>query len=250
MKRPRLAIAGLSGCSGCQLALLNCEAELSLLLEQVECQFFPLAISPVELTGRYDLALVEGCCTSRHDTFLLRELRKRSSRLIALGTCAAWGGVAAMGNDRPRSRLRRQVYGNQPIPADGVPRPVSTVVTVDATVHGCPPEPAELLALLADLLHDTLPLQRSFPVCCDCRMRENLCLLQERGMLCLGLLTAGGCDARCPSLGVPCEGCRGPVPEANVTEALTIYRQKGFDAPTVLGRLRRFCPEWQYGSGA
>lgn len=250
MKRPRLAIAGLSGCSGCQLSLLNCETELSLLLEQIECQFFPLAISPAHLKDAYAMALVEGCCTSSHDELLLRELRKRSRRLIALGTCAAWGGVAAMANDRPRAQLRRQIYGNQPTLDDGTPRPLSAVVEVDATVHGCPPEPTELLALLADLLRGTLPIQGSGPVCSDCRMRENLCLLQERNLLCLGPLTLGGCQARCPSRGVPCEGCRGPAPEANVAEALFIYRQKGFDESDVWGRLRRFCPEWKHDQRA
>lgn len=244
MSRPRLAIAGLTACSGCQLSLLNCEAELPLLLERIEFQFFPLACSPVRIEGCYDAALVEGCCSTAHEAELLRELRDRSRLLIALGTCAAWGGVATLRNDTPRKELRRQVYGQHPLPDDDVPRPLSAIVEVDAVVTGCPPEKHELLALLGDLLRGNLPVRGTAPVCTDCRMRENLCLLQERGMLCLGPLTLGGCAARCPSRGVPCEGCRGPAPEANVAEALELYCQKGFDAMTVTGRLRRFYPEW------
>ncbi len=45
MKRLRLAIVGLTACSGCQLSLLNCEDELPGLLEQFEFQFFPMACS-------------------------------------------------------------------------------------------------------------------------------------------------------------------------------------------------------------
>lgn len=250
MSRPRLAIAGLTACSGCQLSLLNCEAELPLLVEQVEFSFFPLACSPVRLEGCYDAALVEGCCSSAHEAELLQELRDRSRLLIALGTCAAWGGVAAMRNDTPRELLRSHVYGQHPLPDDHVPLPLSDVVKVDAELTGCPPEKTELLRLLADLLHGNLPIRSTAPVCSECRMRENICLLQERNMLCLGLLTLGGCNARCPSLGVPCEGCRGPLPEANLAEALVLYGQKGWGPLAIVDRLRRFYPGWNHDQRA
>lgn len=247
MNRPRLAIVGLTACSGCQLSLVNCEAELPLLLEQVQFELFPMACSPVQMAEQYDVALVEGCCTTAHEVELLRELRSRSRLLVALGTCALWGGVATLRSDTPREQLLSQVYGPHPPPDDGLPRPLSAYVTVDAALPGCPPEKKELLALLGDLVRGNLPPAGVSPVCTDCRMRENLCLLQERNQLCLGPLTLGGCDARCPSLGVPCEGCRGPAPEVNLTEALAVYQQKGFDQQTVTARLQRFCPEWCHG---
>ena len=246
MRKLRLAIAGLTACSGCQLSLLNCEDELPGLLERFEFHYFPMACSPALLDGEYDAALVEGCVSMPHERELLQELRRRSSKLIALGTCAVWGGVAALRNGEDRELLRQQVYGQIPVAREtGDPQPLQSVVQVDAVVTGCPPEKDELLRLLAGLLRGTLPAGIDYPVCAECRMRENQCLLTERDMLCLGPLTLGGCEARCPSLSVPCEGCRGPVSEANLTEALEIYDQKGFDRLTVLGRLRRFCPEWK-----
>lgn len=246
MNRLRLAIVGLTACSGCQLALLNCEAELPLLLEGVRFDLFPLACSPVQMADHYDVALVEGCCTTTHEAELLEELRRRSRLLIALGTCALWGGVAAMCNHIPRTQLRSRVYGAHPPLEDGLPQPITAHVTVDAGLTGCPPEKHELLALLGDLLRGNLPPANVNPVCNDCRMQENLCLLQERNQLCLGPLTLGGCEARCPSRGVPCEGCRGPAPEANLAEALVVYQHKGFDEQTITARLRRFCPEWNH----
>ena len=246
MRKPRLAIAGLTACSGCQLSLLNCEDELPGLFEKFEFHFFPMACSPALLDGEYDTALVEGCVSMPHEIDLLQELRKRSSKLIALGTCAAWGGVAALRNGEDREQLRQRVYGENAVAGETFdPQPLQSVVQIDAVVTGCPPEKDELLGLLAGLLRGALPAGIDYPVCVECRMRENLCLLTERDVLCLGPLTLGGCGARCPGLSVPCEGCRGPLPEVNLAEVLEIYSKKGFDRQFVLERLRRFCPEWK-----
>jgi len=246
MRKPRLAIAGLTACSGCQLSLLNCEDELPELFEKFEFSFFPMACSPAELAGEYDAALVEGCISMPYEEELLLKLRGKSRYLVAFGTCAVWGGVAALRNGEDRGLLCRQVYGGIPV-ADATfePRPLHTLVQVDAVITGCPPEKEELQRLLGGLLRGTLPVAVDYPVCTECKMRENLCLLTERAALCLGPLTLGGCAARCPTLSVPCEGCRGPLPEANLPEAIKLYAQQGFDQHTVTGRLRRFCPEWK-----
>lgn len=246
MKRLRLAIAGLTACSGCQLSLLNCEAELPQLLETVDFHYFPMACSPAVPEGEYDAALVEGCLSMPHENVLLLSLRKRSRLLVAIGTCAAWGGVSALRNGESRKELLQATHGCGRISSSGYsPQPLHAFVKVDAVISGCPPEKEELLRLLAGLLRGALPVPISYPVCTDCRMRENLCLLTEQSRLCLGALTLGGCGARCPSMGVGCEGCRGPVPEANLNEALDICQKKGYDRQTVLDRLRRFCPEWK-----
>ena len=246
MRKLRLAIAGLTACSGCQLSLLNCEDELPWLLECFEFHYFPMACSPALLDGEYDAALVEGCLSMPHEKELLLELRSRSAHLIALGTCAVWGGVAALRNGEDRELLRQQVYGQSHIAGETFePLPLQSLVQVDASVRGCPPEKGELVRMLGGLTRGALPVSIDYPVCTECRMRENLCLLTERGSLCLGPLTLGGCGARCPSLSVSCEGCRGPVPEANLNEALVIYGEKGVDRQAVLERLLRFCPEWK-----
>lgn len=246
MKKLRVAIAGLTACSGCQLSLLNCEDELPDMLKLFDFMFFPMACSPAVLEGEYDAALIEGCVSMPREIALLQELRKRSTYLIALGTCAVWGGIAALRNGEDRKLLRQKVYNNSPVAVETFdPVPVRNFVLVDAVVTGCPPEKEELIKLLAGLARKSLPAVIDYPVCSECKMKENLCLLKERDSLCLGPLTLGGCGARCPSLSVPCEGCRGPVPEANVSEALSIFAQKGFERQRVIGLLRRFCPEWR-----
>ena len=246
MKKLRLAIAGMTACSGCQLTLLNCESELPELLAQFEFHYFPLACSPAELTGEYDAALVEGCVSMPHEKELLHELRKLSRYLIAVGTCAVWGGVAALKNGEDRELLRRSVYGKHRVASETFePLPLQSEVLVDASITGCPPEKDELLNLLTGLLRSSLPETTDYPVCTECRMRENLCLLMERSLLCIGPITLGGCGARCPAMSVPCEGCRGTVPEAAIKESFPVFARHGFDRTTVLGRLRRFTQGWK-----
>ena len=70
-----------------------------------------------------------------------------------------------------------------------------------------------------------------YPVCTECRMLENNCLLVERGELCCGPITAAGCEARCPDLRVPCVGCRGPVADANAPSLQVHARGKGIRPP-------------------
>lgn len=235
MKKIRLAIAGFTACSGCQLTLLNCENELLQIAEHFEFAYFPLACSPALIDGLYDVALIEGSVSSENEVQFLRQLRKQSSILIALGTCAAWGGIPAM----------PLVSCSPETPDESSLKPIHSFVAVDGTLYGCPPEKHELLTFLSDVIRGVLPPLIDYPVCTECKMRENLCLLTERKQLCLGVLTLGGCNARCPSSAVPCEGCRGPVPEANLRAALLCFEQHGYSNEIVMERLKRFHAGWK-----
>ena len=150
-----------------------------------------------------------------------------------------------MKNHESRKELAEVVYGHA---AGEVltfnPGPFHRFVTVDFAIPGCPPEKGELLATLASLLRGCFPVFPSYPVCTECRNRENRCLLIEDNELCLGPLSQAGCNARCPAVGIACEGCRGPVTEANVAAELELLLEKGFPREEIVSRMRRFCPEW------
>jgi len=257
MTKPRLAVAGLTACSGCQLTLLNCEEELPEIAAGFELVVFPMAQSaPPPGAGaggpgeqpRFDAALVEGAVSTPGDLATLFRLRSESRILVAFGTCALFGGVAAM--DNRISRREEQlaaVYGKGSGFSSFAPAPFRNFVAVDFAITGCPPEKRELLELLGALRAGTLPPVPRYPVCTECRSRENLCLLLERGELCLGPVIQGGCNARCPATGVPCEGCRGPVEEANVAQELQLLLERGFQKDEIKSRMSRFTPEWDHG---
>lgn len=248
MNRPSLAIAGLTACFGCQLTLLNCEAELLEIAEQFVFTYFPMGCSKHDIGGEFSVALVEGAVSTPDDLETLVRLRSRSRILIAFGTCACWGGVAAMNNHLSRESMIASVYGKETQPRGSFnPGPLHRFVTIDFTITGCPPEKGELLSTLAALLHGTLPVFPQYPVCTECRSRECLCLLIERGEPCLGPITQAGCNARCPAVSIKCEGCRGPVTEANAASELEMLQEKGIGRKELERRMRRFYAEWNYG---
>src|SRR6266545_927685 len=109
--RPTIAIAGLTACSGCQLTFFNCERELPELAERFAISYFPMGFTERSITGPIEAAFVEGAVSTPDDLEVLIKLRSRSRFLIAFGTCALWGGVAAMKNDESRNGLLEAVYG-------------------------------------------------------------------------------------------------------------------------------------------
>ncbi|GAB7027689.1 NADH-quinone oxidoreductase subunit B family protein [Geotalea toluenoxydans] len=243
--RPTIAFAGLTACSGCQLTLLNCEEELPQVAEKFSIINFSLGMSGGDECSPLDVAFLEGAVSTPEDLEILLSLRNRSRLLIGVGTCARWGGIAAMKNDQSRKELAEAVYGDSAHSLlTFAPGPLHRFVTVDFTIVGCPPEKTEVLATLASLLHGTLPVFPDYPVCTECRNSENLCLLIEKDELCLGPLIQSGCNARCPAVSIVCEGCRGPVVEANVAAELALLLEKDFSKEEIMSRMRRFYPEW------
>ncbi|MGA2146163.1 MAG: NADH:ubiquinone oxidoreductase [Bryobacteraceae bacterium] len=244
MSKPTVGIFGLTGCAGDQLVILNCEDRLLDLVSLIDVRDFLMASSENDAACALDVAIVEGAVLSNRDVERLREIRKRAKTLVALGTCAVWGGVAAMDRGADRRELVREVYGETGLAYDSLPaRALHEIVKVDLNLTGCPIEKDHFLAAIANLLNGNAPVYPEYPVCTECRMFENNCLLIERGEVCCGPVTAAGCKARCPELRVACVGCRGPAGDANPSSWLAALAEKGIDRHAIAARLRTFAPE-------
>jgi len=243
MTKPKVGIFGLTGCAGDQLAVLNCEDELLDLVNLIDIRDFLMASSAVDHEAKLDIAFVEGAVLSQRDEDTLRAIRARSQVLVALGTCAMWGGVAALDRLHDRGALLHQIYGDMGRTYDTKPaQALDEIVKVDFGLPGCPIEKHEFLAAVACLLNGDPPQLPHYPVCAECRFAENRCLMIQDGRLCLGPLTLAGCNARCLSLGVPCVGCRGPAPDANYQSAAALYQSMGYTREQVERAMATFAP--------
>ena len=114
MSKPTVGIFGLTGCAGDQLAILNCEDQLLDLVALIDIREFLMASSENDTDCPLDVALVEGAVVSEKDAARLRAIRKRSKALVALGTCAVWGGVAAMDRGADRRQAARRGVRRRP----------------------------------------------------------------------------------------------------------------------------------------
>ena len=236
----RLAYERFTSCSGCQLTLLNCEPQLGAVAALAEAVAFPLASSRCDDGDPLDLVLVEGSISRPEELERLLELRQRAGLLVAVGACALSGGVNVLaGGDR--DALSELVYGRTAAAkAIFPPQPLWRFVRVDLELPGCPPERSELLQTLATVARGGLPRLPGYPVCMECRSRENRCLLLEDRRPCLGPVTLAGCRAACPSVGAVCEGCRGWVAEANRSEEFRLLLDLGLAESEIRSRMARF----------
>ena len=115
-------------------------------------------------------------------------------------------------------------------------RTLDQVIDVDYYVPGCPPTPKILADALGALLSGDPPLKGSVlagsrSLCHECELNEtkpekltltevkrvweivpepDTCLLAQ-GILCMGPVTRGGCEALCVKAHMPCTGCFGPL---------------------------------------
>ncbi len=245
--KPKVGIFGLTGCAGDQLQILNCEDELLELTSKLDIVDWVMVKSENDFTGRLDIAFVEGVVATENDLERLRRIRARSRTLVAIGTCAVWGGLPAMKNQLSRDILKREVYaGTAPEHLDTVEaRPATSFVPFEFSLPGCPIERDQFLVTTYALLEGTLPEFPTTPVCWECKAKENICRVVYHAEVCWGAMTRGGCGALCPSHGVACAGCRGPVEEPNYDANITMFAGRRISWKEIAQRMSDFsAPVW------
>jgi len=235
----KIAIEELAGCSGCTIAVLDLHEQILDLLADAEIVYSPVIMDVKEPPEGIDVAFVTGAVRNEENQERLRKIRERSKVLIALGTCACYGGVSGLSMLYSNDDLFECVYrgvdtvkANGVIPTDVPPFlyrafAVGDLEKIDYYITGCPPKEKYLRQILPALIKgDTLALSRK-SVCSECdrkmgqlkdwtlkRRHEGIpdrehCLLGQ-GYLCLGPVTFGRCGASCPKNNIPCHGCNGP----------------------------------------
>ena len=243
----RIAVVGLAGDSGCQIACVGLHEKLIDILTENELVYAPTLVDAKDFPHA-DVSIIEGGIRTRHEEETAKRVRMRSKVVVTIGSCACFGGIPGLANLGRGEDLLKNVYGGLKGTVGGVipehdevvphVKPVDAVVKVDYMVPGCPPEVSDIAYALTTLLKGETPEPSKTDVCDDCPKKrigeyskklkriheENAdperCLL-EQGFLCIGPATRGGCGAPCPTAGAPCDGCRGPT-EKNDDQGLTM----------------------------
>jgi sulfhydrogenase subunit delta len=238
--KPRLGVFKFASCDGCQLSLLDCEDELLAIAGAVDIAYFAEArrqMSP----GPYDVSLVEGSVTKEEEIEKIKDVRRQSGLLVAIGACAVAGGIQALRNWTDVNEYIDAVYASpEYIDTLTKSRPISDFVTVDFELRGCPISKHQLIELVTSLLIGRKPRVPAHSVCIECKRKGTVCVMVAQGIPCLGPATQAGCNALCPTYGRGCYGCFGPVAAPNPTSLGNQFIELGMDRAGVSRAFRSF----------
>jgi F420-non-reducing hydrogenase small subunit len=257
----KVAEEWLNICGGCEVTILDIGEPLLDLLPSLQFVHMPVLMDHKYFgqTGERaeleipeaDVGIVSGGIRNEKEKHVAEEMRKKCKTLVALGSCACYGGIPALANQYPLTELFDKVYRQSKTtesgsdPSEGLPKltdrvyALDEVVKVDVAIPGCPTVPELVVDALTSLLEGkpfSLP-ERS--VCDDCptkrekkavtalkrplesmvpltqKLEESRCFM-ELGYLCVGPATKSGCGGsektpRCIKGYMPCRGCFGPI---------------------------------------
>lgn len=216
----RFAVLQLTGCSGCEMALLNADEWI----DEFDLGYMNLVMSIYDIP-EVEVLLVSGGVHTEEDLYKLRKAVSRAERVVAVGTCAISGGIVNLGaSPEVREEFLFQAERNHLPHLLPKCRPVDAVVDIDLYLPGCPPTPELFMAVLKQ----KADMKIAKTVCQECGLKKvrdmrpthllgtqqgevspDICLINQ-GHLCIGSSTRGGCRAICTKAGYPCVGCRGP----------------------------------------
>jgi len=226
MKKPKIAIFSLTSCEGCQFSLLDLGEKFFNFLKKVELIDFPLIEEiPFPKRIKIDVSFVEGNPITKEDISLLKKIRKESKVLVALGNCAALGGIPEMKEYQGKEKTIRYIYKRLNHILNPEIKEIDNFVKVDFTIPGCPISGNEFLKFAKDLIEGKIPQICQKPVCSECQLRGTLECFLAKKEICLGLITLAGCQAICPKNKMPCLGCRGIFKGAKVKGFLKVLEK-------------------------
>jgi len=214
-KKPRVAIVGLTCCEGCEFSILDLTANFLDLTNRVDFVEFRLIKEDPAEHGPYDICFIEGSVVTESNLKRLKKLRQVSDQLVILGNCAHTGGVHRMKNWTGRIKAIGEVYDRPKNIENQDILPIGEIVKVDFVIPGCPVNGEEFFIVVKQILAGRKPSIPQNPVCYECQINGYECLLQK-GEICCGPITLGGCRAVCLKSKQACWGCRGLLEEPDV----------------------------------
>jgi len=184
--KPKVAIAWLGACGGCDEAVVDLNEAILNVAEAVDIIFWPVALDfkykhlESMQDGEIALSIVTGSVRNSEQEEVARLLRKKSQLVIAFGACACFGGTPGLANFRTKEDIYDWVYRDAPTvvnPNHNVPQTktwvagkelmlpeffphvytLDQVIPVDYYLPGCPPPPDLIGNMLQAVLAGDLP---------------------------------------------------------------------------------------------
>jgi NAD-reducing hydrogenase small subunit len=172
MDRLRVATVWLGGCSGCHMSFLDLDEFLIDLAGLIDLVYSPV-IDVKEYPENVDVCLIEGAVCNEDNLEILHTIRARTRVLVAFGDCAVTGNVPAIRNQlglRNDENVLQRAYVEGAQANPGIPKepgivpsllprvlPIQEAVHVEYYLPGCPPDAANIKALLTQVLAGTEP---------------------------------------------------------------------------------------------
>jgi F420-non-reducing hydrogenase small subunit len=175
--KPKLAMYWAASCGGCEIALANIHEAILEVDSHFDFMFCPCLLdtkkSDIEALpdGAIFLTLFNGSLRTSENLEMAELLRRKSQVLVAFGSCAATGGIPALGNHHGIKSVLETAFCNVPsvdnperiipgisshVPEGELELPaflsrvlaLHEAVAVDYTMPGCPPEPEQIIAVV------------------------------------------------------------------------------------------------------
>jgi F420-non-reducing hydrogenase small subunit len=267
MAKVPVSFEWLSGCSGCELTIVDLHERLLKVLEAIDIVRLPILMD-VKDYPKAAIGIVTGALRTEHDVHCAEKMREACDAILAFGTCAVYGGPQGSGYAHTMDELFDGAYRDNPttstkfVPDQGVPklleegvRPLDSAIDVDLYLPGCPPHPYYVFEALVAVLEGRAPEFGDQNICykCDRKMRHSaveqihriheididpeLCFMSQ-GIPCLGSATLDRCLAPCPTRGLPCTGCTGPS-KSVILEPQKDIRTEIADRMSMMTKIKR-----------
>ena len=205
--KPKVAICWLGSCGGCDEAVVDLNEAILQVADAVEIILWPIAMDfkyhNIEAMGDNEitLSIINGHVRNSEQEEMAKLLRKKSQIVLALGSCACFGGTPGLANFRTKEDIFNWVYRDAPTvvnPKGNYPQPevqvggreltlpefyedvhtLDQVIDVDYYLPGCPPPPELILNAINAVLEEKLPPKGSTltphkPLCDTCPRNET-----------------------------------------------------------------------------
>ncbi len=101
---------------------------------------------------KLDVAFVEGAISNDKDEKFLKDIRKKSKKVVAIGSCACNGMPSAQRNDFDKKTVNEINFLLKKFRHKKKVLPLNKIIKVDELVNGCPMQEKVFLKVLNDLL--------------------------------------------------------------------------------------------------